>query len=211
LVLRHEKIGTQKSQQNRHPVFTGRALAGWYARCLEPGVLCIKPYRLLPLLADPEHLHRFFILLLAFAAALVFWLETTSTPPTVSQVPSRTWNPAVARVAPATCPLPAVVVSRDQVLPSAVVSRAEVPSPAMAPENQGNVTFSNHYRLEKQNDAARGDWLQFIYQKLGPDNRTATGLHLEAGYGQLCRMESAFEQRPLEQPRCAYLRAGFSF
>jgi hypothetical protein len=202
LVLGHEKNGTTKSQQNRRLFFAGRALPGWYARCSEPGVLCIKPYRLLPLLADPEHLHRFFILLLTFAAALVFWLETTSTPPTVSQAPSRTWNPAVTRVAPATRPLPAVVVSR-----------AEVPSPEMAPENQDNVTFSNHYRLEKQSAAGQDDWLRFIYRKLGPDDQPANGLHVEAGYGQLCRMESGFGQRALEQeqPRCAYLKAGFSF
>lgn len=165
-------------------------------------MLKTKSSRLLLLLTDPEHIHRFFFLLLVLAATCVFWLESTGTPTTARQTPSDAWTPAAFDVEPETSPLP-----------STADPRIQIQTPAMKTDHQNTVVYANNYRLEKQSDASQGDWFQLLHKKLGTDGRSGNWVRVEAGYGQLCRMESDFGQRSLEleQPRCAYLKAGFSF
>ena len=76
----------------------------------------------------------------------------------------------------------------------------------------GMVTFSLGCRLDAQNGFYWRAGLQLAHKK-SADGGTDFWGHIEAGYGQFCRLESSFGKSvmELEQPSCAYLKASFSF
>ncbi len=160
-----------------------------------------KCSRLFPLLTEPEHIHRFFILLLTLTATFVFWLESKGAPVTSDETPSQPWRPAATRIGSITAFSPAT----DPRLP--------LQNPVPKTDKQNAAGYPANYHLEKQRDAGRSDLFQMIYKKLGPDGRSGNRVRVEAGYGPLCRMEPDFGQRSLEleQPGCAYLKASLSF
>ena len=166
-------------------------------------MLYTKSSRLLPLLTDPEHIHRFFVLLLALAATLVFWLESAVTPPTVSYTQSPARRPTVARNHPA-----ANLLCYDAPAPHLQPQAA-----VLKPDDQNATVYSYDTRLEKQNDSNQRDLFQLIHKKLSADGRTGSWVHVEAGYGQICRVESSIGKNSveLERPGFAYLKASFSF
>jgi len=165
-------------------------------------VLYTKSSRLLPLLTDPEHIHRFFVLLLALAATLIFWLESAVTPPMVSHNQSTARTPAVARNDSATSSTPCASAPDLQ-------SRAAV----LKPNDQNATVFSYDSRLEKQNESNQRDLFQLIHKKLSANGRTGKWVDVAAGYGQICGVEAGIGENEveLERPSRAYLKASFSF
>ena len=69
------------------------------------------------------------------------------------------------------------------------------------------------FRLEKQSGSNQRDLFQLVHKKLYADGRTGKWVDVEAGYGQICGVESGIGKNSveLEQPGCAYLKASFSF
>jgi hypothetical protein len=82
-------------------------------------------------------------------------------------------------------------------------------------DNQNATAFSSDSPLEKQNGPYQRDSFQLVHKKSSADGRGRTGswVHVEAGYGQICRVESSIGKNAaeLERPGFAYLRASFSF
>jgi hypothetical protein len=83
----------------------------------------------------------------------------------------------------------------------------------LKPDGLNIAAFSFNASVEKQDAGYRHDWLQLVRKKSDGDGRTGFWGHFEAGYGQFCRLESGIGKSimELEQPKCAYLRARFSF
>jgi len=192
LFLGHKK---ERKTFRNFPII--RHFLSWYARCLESGVQRSKDSKLLSLLFDPENIHRFFVLLLALAATLVFWLELAVTPPMVSHNQS----------------LAARNDSATSSFRYASDPRLQFWAAVLKPDNQNATDFPSDSRLEKQNDANQRDLFQLIHKKLSANGQTGNWLLVEAGYGRICRAESSIGKNTaeLERPGCAYLKASFSF
>jgi hypothetical protein len=169
----------------------------------------IEPAKPAPDLTVPENIHRLFVLLLALAATLVFWLEATATPATPSRQPARAVKPAATVVATATTPQAAATVPAAPVQAPATA----VQSPASIPKQPVAAAAPDEFRLEKQNNVRRADWLQMIPRRLSTDVWSANGVRVEAGYGQICQLDPHMEKysTELERPGCAFLKASFSF
>ncbi len=77
----------------------------------------------------------------------------------------------------------------------------------------GATAFSFDTLLEEQNWSYRQDRLRLVHKEPVGEGWTNFWGHIEAGYGQFCRLESGFgkSMMELEQPSCAYLKARFSF
>ena len=165
-------------------------------------MLKIEVSKLLPPLTDPEHIHRFFVLLLALAATLAFWLESTGTPAMICQEPSPARTPAVASIEPVTSPLSSVTAPRLRFRTSVI-----------KPDNQDATGYSYDYRFEKQNDSNQRDLFQLIHKKLSANGQSGSRVLVEAGYGQICEVEAGIGENEveLERPSRAYLKASFSF
>ena len=186
-------------------------------------MLYTKSSRLLPLLTDPEHIHRFFVLLLALAATLIFWLESVVTPPMVSHNQSPARTPAVARNhpvanlvcsdAPAPRLQPPAVVLKPDNLQAAVSKPDDLQAAVLKPDDQNATVFPYESRLEKQNNSNQRDLFQLIHKKLSANGRMGKWVDVAAGYGQICGVESGLGKCSveLERPGCAYLKASFSF
>jgi len=153
---------------------------------------------LLFLPSGSKSFRRFLVLLLILTATLVFGLGSAVTPAMVSHNQSPARTPAVARHDSATSSFPCVSTSRLQY--PAVVSKTD---------NQNATDF----RLEKQSGSNQRDLFQLVHKKLYADGRTGKWVDVEAGYGQICGVESGIGKNSveLEQPGCAYLKASFSF
>jgi hypothetical protein len=83
----------------------------------------------------------------------------------------------------------------------------------LKPDNQNASGFSYDSRLEKQNGSNQRDLFQLFHKKLSADGRTGSWVLVEAGYGQICGVESGIGKNTveLERPSRAYLKASFSF
>jgi hypothetical protein len=75
------------------------------------------------------------------------------------------------------------------------------------------VAFSYDASAEEQDVSYRHGRLQLVCKKSGGDGRTGFLGHFGAGNGQFCQLKSGFGKRTreLEQPKCTYLSARFSF
>jgi hypothetical protein len=145
---------------------------------------------------------RFLAVLLTLAAPAAWGQESVLMLAMVryDQLPART--PTEARCDSAANPSDSVSAPRLQYQVA-----------GLKPDRLSIVAVSFDASVEKQNAGYRQDWLQLVRKKSGGDGWTVFGGHIEAGYGQFCRLESGFGKSvmELEQPSCAYLRARFSF
>ena len=161
-----------------------------------------KASHLLLLLSGSKSLRRFLVLLLALAATSVFGQESVLTLAMVSydQSPART--PTVSRTDSAANPLGYTSAPRLQYRMA-----------GLKPDHQNATGFSSDFLLEKQNGSCQRDWFQLVHKKSSADGRTGSWVHVEAGYGQICRVESSIGKNSveLERPGFAYLKASFSF
>jgi hypothetical protein len=197
LFLGHKK---ERKTVKNFPII--RHFLSWYGRCLESDVHRTEDANLLLLLSGSKSIRRFLILLLALAATSVFGQESAVTLAMVSynQSPART--PAVARNDSAT-----------SVFRYASAPHLQYRVAVLKPDNQNATSFSYDSRLEKQNGSNQRDWFQLIHKKLSADGRTGSWVLVEAGYGQICGVESGIGKNTaeLERPSRAYLKASFSF
>jgi hypothetical protein len=170
---------------------------------LESGVQRTKDSKPLPLLFDPENIHRFFVLLLTLAATLVFWLESAATPPMVSHNRSPARRPAVARNHSATN-----LLCYDTPVPRLQSQAAELKT-----DNQNPTDFFPESLLEKESGSNQRDLFQLIHKKLSANGQTGKWVDVAAGYGRICGVEPGIRENAaeLEQPGRAYLKASFSF
>lgn len=80
---------------------------------------------------------------------------------------------------------------------------------------QNTPGLSSNFLFEINHGSNLCDRSPLIYKKLNPDSQTLSWMHVEAGYGQFCQYASCFGSNAVElelrQPRCAFLRASFSF
>jgi hypothetical protein len=156
----------------------------------------------LRLLSGSGNILGYLVLILPLAVA-AWGQESVLAPAMVSydQSPAQRLSPVATPEAPASA-------SNSIVAPSLQYQRVgwKIDRPNIA---AGSFDAS----LKKQDEGYRRDGLQLLQKKSGGDRWADFWRHLEAGYGQFCRLESGFERRSMEtEPlRCAYLRAQFSF
>jgi hypothetical protein len=197
LFLGHKK---ERKTVKNFPII--RDFLSWYARCLESGVQRTEDFNLLFLLSGSKSFRRFLVLLLAITAASVFGQEPAVTLAMVSynQSPARTR--AAARNDSAT-----------SAFRYASAPRLQYRAAALKLDNQNATGFSYDSRLEKQNSSNQRDLFQLFHKKLSADGRTGSWVLVEAGYGQICGVESGIGKNTaeLERPSRAYLKASFSF
>jgi hypothetical protein len=169
---------------------------------LESGVQRTEDSNLLLLLSRSEYVLRFLVLLLALAVTSVFGQESVVTLAMVSYDQSPARMPAMAR--------------NDSATGSfryASAPRLQHQVAVLKLDNQNATGFSSDYRLEKQSGSNQRDLFQLIHKKLSANGRTGSWVLVEAGYGQICRVESGIGKNTaeLQRPGFAYLRASFSF
>jgi hypothetical protein len=154
------------------------------------------------LLSGSGNVLRFLVLLLALAATAAFGQESVLTLAMLSydQSPARTT--AVARY-----DSPANPLSSDS------APRLEYPVAGVKPDLLNVAAFSFDVPLKNQNVGYRRDWQQSIYKRTNGKGWTGFLGHIQAGYGQFCRLESCFGKRIIEMqgPPSGYLMARFSF
>ena len=156
------------------------------------------------LLSGSGNVLAYLILLLTLAATMVLGQEAGLTPARISydRSPVRT-SPAIGHDAAAN-PL---------YLVSAPCLQYEVATAKLDHLNIG--AWALDASLDPLNGSYRHNWLQLVRRKSDGDGGTGFWGHLEAGYGQFCRLESGFGRTLVEweweQPSCAYLKARFSF
>lgn len=154
------------------------------------------------LLSGSGNILRFLALLLALTATAALGQESVLTLAMVGydQSPART--PTKARYDSAANPSDSVSAPRLQYQVAGVKL-----------DRRNIAAFSFDASREKQDGSYRHDWPQLVRKKSGGDGWTVFGGHIEAGYGQICRLESCYGKSvmELEQPSCAYLMARFSF
>jgi hypothetical protein len=169
---------------------------------LESGVQRTEDSNLLLLRSGSEYVLRFLVLLLALAVTSVFGQESVVTLAMVryNQSPART--PAVARNDSATSSFR-----------YASAPRLQYRVAALKLDNQNATGFSYDSRLEKRNGSNQRDLFQLVHKKLSANGQTGSWVLVEAGYGQICRVESSIGKNTVElqRPGCAYLKASFSF
>ena len=172
-----------------------------------------KDSKPLPLLFDPENIHRFFVLLLTLAATLVFWLQSAGTPPMVSLTQSPARRSAVARNHPVATLLCYDAPAPHLQPPAGALKPDNLQAAVLKPDDQNATVFPYESRLEKQNDSNQHDLFQLIHKKLYADGRMGKWVDVEAGYGQICGVEPGIWENTveLERPSRAYLKASFSF
>jgi len=80
-------------------------------------------------------------------------------------------------------------------------------------DHQSSTGFLSGFLFERQNSFSPYEQSLFIHKKPNEDGRTGSWVHVEAGYGHFCQFESSLGDNlwEVEQPSCAYLKAGFSF
>ena len=80
-------------------------------------------------------------------------------------------------------------------------------------DHQDAISLSTDFLLENRNGSSPRDWLQLSSKKPNAAGWMGSGVHIKAGYGQFCQFESSLGKTTveLEQPSCAYFKAGFSF
>jgi hypothetical protein len=197
LFLGHKK--KRKTVKN-FPII--RHFLSWYARCLESDVQRTEDSNLLLLLSGSEYVLRFLVLLLALAVTSVFGQESVVILAMVSYDQSLARTTTVARNHSATSSFPYASAPRLQ-------SRMA----ALKFDNQNATDFSSDFRLEKQSGSNQRDLFQLVHKKLSANRRTGSWVLVEAGYGQICRVDSSIGKNTaeLQRPGFAYLRASFSF
>ena len=115
---------------------------------------------------------------------------------------SPAWTPTAARADLAANPSSSIPVPCLQY---------EYPAAGLKPERLNIAAFSLDAPREELNGDDRHNWLQLVQKKSA--GWVDFWEHIEAGYGQFCRLESRFGNNTweLERPSCSYLRARFSF
>jgi hypothetical protein len=91
--------------------------------------------------------------------------------------------------------------------------RLEYPVAGVKPDLLNIAAFSFAAPPVNQNGGYRRDWQQSIYKRTNGKGWTDFLGHIQAGYGQFCRLESCFGKRIIEMqgPPSGYLMARFSF
>ena len=158
---------------------------------------------LLFLLSGSANVLRFLVVLLALGATLVLGQEPVVTLAMVRYDQSPAQTPAVARNNSA-----ANLLCYDASAP-----RLQYRVAVLKPDNQNATGFSYDSRLKKQSGSNQHDLFPLVHKKLYADGRAGKWVDVEAGYGQICGVESGIGKNTmeLEQPSCAYLKASFSF
>jgi hypothetical protein len=85
-------------------------------------------------------------------------------------------------------------------------------------DHQNPAVFTSDFQLKEHNGtnlSNLSDLTQFVCRKSNAFGQMVGWMHVEAGYGQFCQYGSCFGSNAVElelqQPKCAFLRASFSF
>jgi hypothetical protein len=164
----------------------------------------IKASNLLSPFSGSKHLLCIFILLSAQAAIPMFGQVSVITLAMVSydQLPAQTTS--AVRDDSAASPLA-----------NATVPLLQYQIAGLSLMHQNTLGLSSNSLFEKNDGSNPCGRSQFVNKKSNADSQTLSWMHVEAGYGQFCQYGYCFGSNAVElelrQPRCAYLRASFSF